>query len=1043
MSASQLFLVISPFIFNAVHSQISPTITNSSGAFYISSETEFPYFRNASITCNDSYCHIVCDEYHSCYGLKVDATSPSTRLVVQCFGKCSMLWINATTAHSVHLSCGGLLGRGSNVCAGLYLDASNVQNDVNVLCNGRKACANLHLDAVNVQNDVNIVCNGDDVCESTTFNGSNVGNSLTLTCYDNNACEWMDVYCPEDVPCNINCLGSTHSSWASCGRADFHVETVSTAKLNLNCSNAAEGGCAGASIVCEDTGASTSFTFNASEWKCNINRYQSGCCATRGDISCSSGSHCQIDCDAQPCDRHVINATQARSLTLDCGTDGCQFAHVYCPSGDSTSCNIQCTESYSCEDIYIETDANEINELTVDCMGSHSCQYMKLKSKPQDTTQIVNKSTITCKGDSACENMLLFFNSSVIADLTIICNGSSACQDSDFITNVTLNVGNSLTMICDGRLACYDVNVYCPKDGQCNIHCSETPSAISGYGASCHYAQFHVDTQWTETLNLDCSNAPITGCYSARIICHDTQDSTQLTFSDSSQDWGCSNDHCCVIKGHISCPNGSHCQIDCDAQPCHTYVLDATQATSLTLDCGTNGCQFSRIYCPRTGVCTIQCPEPNSCQYMKLKLNSSKITQLSITCGGSNACEHMDVELNDAQITRLYLNCNAFKSCWGLDLSSFAKPRLSYLGIDCTYDSACAALQLSARIASHAIISCGAHSACAFTEFDLISDAPNVTVDIICDNALYPPSYSTTSYWPYPFPTLGPKSKGACHQTTMNIFGHNKTNNVSYLCHDNDCVESTVNISNFYLIDMECGGSNGCEYSLYAETSQHLAVNCSGYKGCENIHVYCPIVGTCNFHCIGNDSCRAMTAEIANDEYHNLNINCIDPVYGCGYDEETIIRCVDSKMYGKLMWFSYYEKMICNGFCCPPNYLPNDKKDSSTSNNPSTQMTHAPSSALSDTVFSITKTTANQEKDDAFDDIPRNEDHLPATVISTIILSLVLIVVGVGVTIYVKKMNDKIKYLQNNHDNAGIEMDDHVIAHQQLIVVDETTDEQH
>eukprot|EP01083_Nonionella_stella_P072251 194657_1 len=286
-------------ILHTMLASIDPTTLNSTGLFWRTSDST-SHFAADSITCSASYCHIACDSdifMNNCASLSIYATSSLTTLVIQCTedSSCDSIVIYANTANAVNVSCDDY------ACPDAKLYVGNVQNGVIIDCK-QQGCPDAYIDA------------------------SNIGNSLTVTCADLNSCRDTDIYCPNNVPCNIYCTGDN-----ACRNANCHVPTRWDKTLNSAylCSNTSSYVCEGANVVCQDTDLTSALVFNDSKWECA----DYGCCPYESvTISCVPGLSCQIDCDIQICNDRYINATEATSLAMDCGTNGCQDATIQCPT---------------------------------------------------------------------------------------------------------------------------------------------------------------------------------------------------------------------------------------------------------------------------------------------------------------------------------------------------------------------------------------------------------------------------------------------------------------------------------------------------------------------------------------------------------------------------------------------------------------------------------------------------------------------------------------------------------------------------------------
>eukprot|EP01083_Nonionella_stella_P253893 873214_1 len=396
---------------------------------------------------------------------------------------------------------------------------------------------------------------------------------------------------------------------------------------------------------------------------------------------------------------------------------------------------------------------------------------------------------IVCKYSLSCHFLKVNATSS-LTTLVIDCH-PGACQSAHFDGS---NIGNSFNITCNGQRSCYGTTIYCPTDVPCNIHClvSEFEGESSG---SCDRTQFVIAHKWTHTLKLEsvCPDTSSFTCQSAYVRCNDTNRFTLLKYRDSV--WKCEDYNCCPFFEPVTCSMGVPCQIDCDTQRCSNAHIIATEATSLTLDCGLNSCQGAQIDCP-TGAntsCNILCPSDHSCEYTSVQ-GTNTIDQLSVHCDGSYACQYMQLQLDSAKISQLDLNCSASYSCLGLNTASMS-PIIDYLNIDCTNNQACDSATISATITS--------------------------TPRVNCVN----PSISTFG------------DSGACHSAEFHMYvsinNENQRSNMSYVCGAYDCYDSVLNVSGFYSIDMPCNTPYACSMAtVYASQSDQLSVECSGEKGC-------------------------------------------------------------------------------------------------------------------------------------------------------------------------------------------------------------------
>eukprot|EP01083_Nonionella_stella_P014528 40797_1 len=662
-----------------------------------------------------------------------------------------------------------------------------------------------------------------------------------------------------------------------------------------------------------------------------------------------------------------------------------QSASIAC---SASYCHIVCDEVDACSHLTVYASASW-STLAVQCLDSLSCNSAVIYA---NTTNSVK---LTCDNgalpwpyyNGACHWLQLYARN-VKNSVDIACIGPYACRDASFDASL---IGTSLSVTCDGKKGCYDTDIYCPQDVPCNIDCGVTDPSYS-----CYRPKLHIASRRDNTLNLEtlCSAGP-NECFGVSVVCEDTDLKSYLAFSDSK--WGCKNGGCCPYERFsIVCSAGVPCQIDCDSQTCFYTLINATEATSLTLDCGTitKGCQDAIILCP-TGAntsCNIRCPSSYSCQYAHVQTGTNKMRHLGLSCGtdnqayqgpgmmddGSYACQYMQLQVNSAEVTKVDLNCSTSHSCYGLNTVSSGESSITYLDIDCTEENACYLANISATIASNALIGC------------------------------VNPSISSSH------------TSGACYSAGFHIYGDNRTNEISFLCGAYDCYEAILNASDFDWVDIrcnnsyacwkseiyapksgqlsvQCAGENGCQFvSIDASKSDQLAVECSEENGCLSATIYCPSTGPCNIDCLDFSACTGVRAEIVGETADQLTFNCNDPSYGCGYEETPHILCIDSGDMGDLIWSSYLQRAVCYGDCCPSQIT----------------STTAGTSLLSTMALfpSLEATVADQSLAGG-----SGSDNVGIIVVLIIISVLLIIVIAVGIYCF-RLLNKKIELLTQSKE---------------------------
>eukprot|EP01084_Bolivina_argentea_P296482 510639_1 len=222
----------------------------------------------------------------------------------------------------------------------------------------------------------------------------------------------------------------------------------------------------------------------------------------------------------------------------------------------------------------------------------------------------------------------------------------------------------SLTLDCVNTYSCRYMRLYCGDT--CTIRCMEDQSCLS--------ADFFINDhdQFGDTyLNLTCNSS--LSCSNAEFQCTNGGRS-QLLYDVAN--WRCDGYACCPYRqGDRICAVGQPCKIDCGGESCLGYNIDASLATSLTLNCtGQYACQGTKIICPtvnNAGSCTIQCPDSYSCEYSYVMGgDGNQMNGLYLQCSGYYGCHQMYVEANASTLETVNVNCTEQFACKRLDITA-------------------------------------------------------------------------------------------------------------------------------------------------------------------------------------------------------------------------------------------------------------------------------------------------------------------------------------------------------------------------------------
>eukprot|EP01083_Nonionella_stella_P087222 242548_1 len=368
---------------------------------------------------------------------------------------------------------------------------------------------------------------------------------------------------------------------------------------------------------------------------------------------------------------------------------------------------------------------------------------------------------------------------------------------------------------------------------------------------------------------------------------------TGLCSSSTSRCEARATSRSCLASSAKPCLEGVPCQIDCDEQDCNFCHINATLATSLTLNCGANGCHDSFIQCPSTAAssCDIQCTTPYACQYTSIETMANTMHQFVINCTALESCLSMQVQLHSAVIDKLVINCNEIHACYR-----------------------------------------------AFFSAQVALDS---SVDLRC---VHPPN------------GLIPRSDyAACGETTFDLRGDSvigsATNNVSCVCGIYDCVDVNLTLSNpHHLVQIDCFAENSCYYlRLNMGKVEHTVVQCSGDLSCAGLKIE-QESGDTLVQCSAKEACKDARFNHYSYKHVQLDIqcsaymSCTSATIDCHSDSGTI--CIDPPPFytytmGRSASGDYFV-FDCNDFTNGCAYIPTPKPTHDPSY-PTKSPTHKPS----------------------------------------------------------------------------------------------------
>eukprot|EP01084_Bolivina_argentea_P226933 383258_1 len=416
---------------------------------------------------------------------------------------------------------------------------------------------------------------------------------------------------------------------------------------------------------------STHQYFVASEYTIPYFQYQTVVC---------SAPFCHIICDEiSSCYQFNIDAKTTETFTLECQNErSCQTNNII-TAPSATKININCihsTNNYTkapCYKLQFNASQPNINpDVNIDCMGENACKYAQFYlSYAADVTisssgnhavgfidlyveYIQNDLYIDCPGWYSCHTQQIYANYSQGA-IDIKCTAQYSCR---YLELYAAEGSANVFVDCDGPYStsgvweCSWLQIYCPKDGHCQLYCREEKS--------CWASKIYVPTKRYDEITMGCvspsANTYEDSCGAIDFICLDTGLKSHYEYAGY---WRCAEFDCCPYRegSPRECVPGSACRITCSSTltRCRNRIINGTFAQNLTLICNGNTCNGAEILCPigDDTSCIIDGP----CEQADIITGNGNImNDFVLTCSHDD-CGDLDVTLNPISIDNVEINC--------------------------------------------------------------------------------------------------------------------------------------------------------------------------------------------------------------------------------------------------------------------------------------------------------------------------------------------------------------------------------------------------
>eukprot|EP01083_Nonionella_stella_P158286 514990_1 len=934
------------------------------------------YFANQYIECRSDSCEVRCDVNGGCHNLMINA-SLSSSLIVDC-----------DETHS---------------CRQLVVMAPSA--DFEMQCTATESCYEAQIYAQDTSK-INVECSSFHACRGIVIEAATMTNDLDLNCITDDTCYQSKIHCPRDAhaACNIKCLSQT-----SCQSIDVFINDALDNTLDLECSNITE--CTGVIHCATNYFANSTFLQNPTTNALYCGTYNAGCCPfVQGTITCASGSDCVVDCSnatMTSCVSHKIDATNANSLSLQCGAGGygCEQALIQCPVRNDTICNITC---HSCKQIYIKPSIDS----TVSCIGANSCEDMLSSFNGN-----LNEFNCECDDYRACYNVLMVHDDTrqvqgSMDSFDIKCTGWRACE------RIKIDLGyisDEFSLICTGQYTCYyldlslttnvsAVTLSCIGGSSCermvlslNGNLTQFNGKCDGSRA-CYYAKMDVQMNSLSNGSLDyISDAFTLICTGVQYAC----EYMDLSFIGN------------VDRVYIQC--GDESKADEDACYGGTITHSGQLINDLHFACyGSEAFRRADIYLYGQYIrefvwdCmsneSIPIDSWGACDSANLVLEAS-VDEMNVTCSGYNTCYNTEWHIGSpttsslATINRWNLQCiddgavhysDGDLSCVYADIYVYSEKRINYLDIECD-GGEMECFNLMTRLHGNAVIDywnmeCFDGSwNCEWVYMIFSDDSILSHANVNCDGdgrdgtclGLWYDFDAYTSSEPLEM-IYNCNTPHACEGGDINGRDLPSTLHITLNCNAADSCRN-------FVLDIEDSYYDSATRSWMSRAMDFgkFTLNCNGTNACNGMTIMCPMnENACNIECSAHDgSCENIDIVALTDSYPfgYLDLQCPSPetyTNNTACDGVTI-GCSDTKLDIEYIYDYSAHQYTCSNtsdtHCCPLNgissnpthhptvFTSNPTVDPTTdpTRHPSVQPTYNPT--LEPTLPSLNPTVASQE----------------------------------------------------------------------------------
>eukprot|EP01083_Nonionella_stella_P025158 69308_1 len=855
--------------------------------------------------------HLKCSGSSACTGLRLlgpethSGAAVLSSATIQCLGAstCLNAMFDLNYVHNVDISCQSTESTTAS-CDRTKIYTKYV-SDVAVVCHPY-ACRSLYIDGTNVTNEITLDCTGEQACGGNSSIHVQQTNHFTLKCANNQSCLSVEIYPNQDDyhTNEISCAGT------GCYGVTVHVDddyilnyldfTTTTTTLNS------------VGFVCSSRGASHLFyNETTQQFECDVKR----CCPwSYGDIVCANNNdhgNCTVHCvdkyGSNGCRNKVIDAVNATTLNVICNSinatyGGCEGSVIFCPrnmvhkyGGDYLQCNVNCVDIKSCWAARVSSYYDD--QLNIVCNNDLSCALVTvnaIRTKQSNLTCVSTNYYDDIKGiEYPYHKTYKYVTSFTHKHMNgWACTGNSKDNSCSFVTyshshclrifaahyfgtnyyqyaNKSFDMTHASNIKLEASVAhgIWHSGSYAYIKYDCGYGWTLLEGFCSGSSSDCPYthAGYYNFIERKYALPSQCNQNPnvhiLFGLvahsgdktyYSANFY---VKDVTVVGVSDKIYMGSCCN-------MNINAQNQSTFVLKCEGiTACVNNTINVQHAKSVTTTMiGTQSDIKSVINAQSSDVLNVNCGSRYSAHFVDacwhtLFYGNDKANRLHCESYGCNSLNLYSVNgIADWNITingcmesqNLYNSVSQWCILCGNDYTS---PTTAVFNGKTCNSSACGCTLLygdSNRVTS---------------SYDTIDGCTLETPDIVCANDANDCDIHCTN----------------CSETAVTGAA---SKSLTVLC-DDSCYKSLIYCPFYNECKVQCDAEeNVCDYTeIYGGINEDIAIECKHNKSCNFIHIYANISANIDIYCFDYYSCNAITVH-ANTGAENITMHCFG-YYSC------------------------------------------------------------------------------------------------------------------------------------------------------------------